>query len=74
MTRDEKLLEIYKMGWNDSGDDNPRVDGFTGIERNTYIFGWLDFIVGKYISSVDEQTNEEILERIKNSRYAAEKD
>ena len=62
------------MGWNDSGDSNPRFYEFTGIERNAYIYGWHDFEVGDDVRSVDYQSNEEILDRIKNSRYDADVD
>lgn len=70
ITSDKRLLEVYKMGWHDSIEsDNPRFYEFTGIERNAYIYGWFDSEVGDDVRSVDYATDEEILDRIKNSRY-----
>lgn len=68
MTRksDKELLRCYNLGWNDCADGNKHKVFRLKILQNAYDIGWSDFIVGDDVSSVDMQTHEQILERIKN--------
>ena len=66
MDEDKKLMEIYWAGWNDSGNNNPRFREFSGIEHTAYQLGWCDYIIGDDCRSVDYQTEEQILNQIKN--------
>jgi hypothetical protein len=65
---DELLLQTYKMGWDDcfSG-DNSNCLAFkdSPLLTRAYENGWSDYITGDDVTSVDEQTDEEILEWIK---------
>lgn len=63
---DEKLLEYYRMGWNDSSNNNEEQNFNDFLLNRAYIIGWLDFIVGDDISSVDLQTDEQIVNNIRN--------
>jgi len=60
--KDKLLLEAYKQGFND-GLNN--VDDYL-ILVLAYNLGQLDAQVGDDVRSVDYQTDEEILERIKD--------
>jgi hypothetical protein len=64
-TSDKKLLEYYKLGWTDNcnGKTEKRFDN--PILQRAYIIGWLDFMAGDDVSSVDEQTNEQIIRHIR---------
>lgn len=72
--KDNKLLEIYRFGW-DSATlfDKPREEKELNeyvvknnpLHYKAYIIGFYDFIVGDDVSSVDLQTNDQILKRIK---------
>jgi hypothetical protein len=60
----ETLLKYYRKGWNDCFGGKPRKIKNKLLQR-AYDIGWLDYIVGDDVSSVDLQTEEEILEKIK---------
>ena len=62
---DVKLLEYYKMGWNDCADNNKEKKFKDKLLQRAYTIGWLDFIVGDDVSSVDMQTEQDILKHIK---------
>jgi len=64
---DEEILSIYMKGWQDSAKEVNHGKDYTGIAQIAYRMGWTDFIVGDDNSSIDLQTNEEILEKIKSS-------
>lgn len=62
---DRDLLNIYMEGWNDCGDGHNNSHKYGGLELIAYKNGGLDFIVGDNVSSSDNQSEEEILKRIK---------
>lgn len=66
---DKIILEVYTMGWNDccSG-DNTNCLAFKDsiLLTRAYKIGWLDYLCGDDVSSLDYQTDEEILNNIKN--------
>ena len=64
--QDKIILETYMWGFNDELDDRTRIWNPTPLLLRAYNLGKLDAIVGDDISSVDLQTNEEILKRIYN--------
>lgn len=66
---DEIILQTYMLGWKDCPDgDDSNLAAFKDSKLLTraYNIGWMDYIVGDDVSSVDLQTNEEILEKIKS--------
>jgi ABC-type amino acid transport substrate-binding protein len=62
---DKILLETYMWGFNDELDGKTRMWNPNPLLLRAYDLGRLDAIVGDDVSSVDLQTNEEILERIR---------
>lgn len=65
---DNLLLDMYNLGWDEcfSGDNtNGLVFEKNSIFRVAYEMGWSDYIAGDDVSSFDEQTNEEIINKIK---------
>ena len=62
---DEKLFEYYKMGWDDCADNNKQKEFEDKLLQRAYTIGWLDFIAGDDVSSVDMQTEQDILKHIK---------
>lgn len=65
---DELILNSYNLGWDEcfSGDNtNGLILEKDSILRVAYEIGWSDYIAGDDISSFDEQTNEEIINKIK---------
>lgn len=65
---DEIILEAYNLGWqNCFYDDRTHYLNFKdgSILRTAFDIGWSDYIAGDDVSSVDCQTNEEILETVK---------
>jgi hypothetical protein len=68
MATDKELLKIYMVGFNDELARDYLTNHKTynvPIEHNAYIIGRADAIIGDDVSSSDEQSDEEILERIK---------
>jgi len=61
---DKGLIKMFWRGWDDSGEDNPRFEHFTGKELKAYQIGWYDYLAGDDVSSVDEKTDEEVLAQI----------
>ena len=62
---DEKLLEYYNMGWHDCAENNKEKKFENKLIQRAYTIGWLDFIAGDDVSSVDMQTEQDILKHIK---------
>lgn len=61
------LLETYMWGFNDALDDRVReISDSDPLLSNAYKLGRIDGIVGDDVTSLDYQTNEQILNRIKN--------
>jgi hypothetical protein len=66
---DELLLQSYKMGWDECfyGDkSNGLILEEGSLLRRAYFLGWSDYIIGDDVSSVDAQTDDEIIKHIKN--------
>ena len=63
--KDFELLEIYVEGFNDELSGDLKIKSGSEIQLRAYRMGRGDAIIGDEISSSDEQTGEEILERIK---------
>lgn len=66
MTKDLMLLYYYKIGWNDCSESKKEKKFEDKLLQRAYKIGWLDFIAGDDVSSVDAQTEKDILKRIKN--------
>ncbi len=69
LASDEIILQAYKLGWDDcfSGDDTNCLSfKDSPLLTRAYKIGWADYITGDDVSSVDEQTDEQILKCIKN--------
>lgn len=74
-SEDKLILDAYRLGWDDcctSDDSNKFTFSENSILRRAYIIGWSDYIVGDDVSSVDLQTDEEILNNIKAGEYGTE--
>lgn len=63
---DEKLLAIYMRGFNDELDNKPLTENLSGFLLKAYNLGKSDAIVGDDVMSLDYQSNEEIIKRIRN--------
>ena len=69
---DELLLQSYNMGWDDCCENkefNSSLFPTDSLLEKAYSCGWSDFIAGDDVSSVDLQTEEEILEKIKSIQW-----
>ena len=69
MISDKELLRIYMLGFNyelSYPKPTDKLDFDNKISRRAYGIGRDDAIIGDDISSNDEQSNEDILEKIKN--------
>lgn len=65
---DDLILKAYMLGWTDCfGNDrsNEMLFKENSILEVAYNCGWSDFIAGDDISSVDSQTDKQILKNIK---------
>jgi len=58
------LLEWYWKGWNDEANGSISETSENLLERKAYIIGRTDYIVGDDVSSVDYQTEDEIICKI----------
>lgn len=65
-TVDQQLLIIYKQGFNDELSGIPEKKYSNTIETKAYTLGRIDAELGDDVKSLDEQTDEDILKRIKN--------
>jgi hypothetical protein len=61
-----KILEAYRKGWNDCFGDKPNYPDDTML-KHAYEIGWADYILGDDVSSIDLQTNKEIVNKIRKS-------
>lgn len=65
-----KILSAYKSGWKDSGDCRtapyiaPKMYE-DNLLQLAYETGWNDYIIGDDISSIDLQTNKQIVDKIR---------
>ena len=62
---DDKLLEYYNLGWNDCADGKTGKKIEEPLLQRAYKIGRCDFIAGDDVSSVDLQTNEDIIRHIR---------
>lgn len=67
-----KILEVYREGWKESGEckiapyvAHKKYDDI--FLQHAYEVGWDDYILGDVISSIDNQTNMEIVNKIRKS-------
>lgn len=59
-------MDAYLKGFNDcSGGIDHSSEYKTKYEQRAYIIGWSDYIVGDDVRSVDYQSDEQIIKRIK---------
>lgn len=63
---DKELLRIYMLGFTDELDSKPKLKYNDIFEQSAYDYGRLDAYYGDELSSLDEQTHEQILNKIKN--------
>lgn len=64
--QDKLLLETYMWGFNDELDGRTKIWNPNPLLLRAYNLGRQDAIIGDDVRSVDYQTNEEILNRIRN--------
>lgn len=67
---DIELIETYMLGWQYAGEPTweklkEREDFNSDIEYKAWYIGYYDYIAGDDVSSVDMQSEEQILKRIK---------
>lgn len=63
---DKYIMYMYNKGWNDCPSGiNHRDNLEDELAKKAYWVGWMDYIAGDDVTSVDSQTDEEILDRIK---------
>jgi len=62
---DNGLLLIYMEGFNDELNGTLDMNRYNGLNKTSYLLGSIDAIVGDDVRSVDYQTNETILKRIR---------
>jgi hypothetical protein len=65
METDKDLIEIYLQGFNDELNNVKETKHDVKLKQTAYDLGRLDAIVGDDVSSIDRQTNKQILDRIK---------
>jgi hypothetical protein len=63
---DKILLETYMWGFNDELDGRVKMWNINPLLLRAYELGRQDAIIGDDVRSVDYQSNEEILNRIRN--------
>ncbi len=64
---DEELLEIYETGWHDALSPGKTWRSYpTKLQERAYKLGGIDARAGDDVTSIDFQTDEEILKSIKN--------
>lgn len=65
---DKDLLKFYNLGWHECFDNNQKKENYFTHKMlyMAYLTGWNDYIIGDDVSSVDYQTEEEILIKIKS--------
>lgn len=63
--KDQELLKIYMQGFNDELSNYDNKILYTDISLHAYTLGQADALVGDDVKSIDTQTSNEILNRIK---------
>lgn len=61
------ILASYALGWDDcyfDDDSNKRLFKKDSILKKAYEIGWADYIMGDDITSVDSQTDKQIIKKI----------
>lgn len=68
MISDNRLLEVYMIGFKDCPDNNDMSSNYLheSLERKAYNLGWDHYIIGDDVSSIDFMSNNEILRLIKS--------
>lgn len=64
-TVDQQLLIIYRLGFNDELSGKPEKKYNNTIEAKAYRLGRIDAELGDDVKSIDSQTEDHILQRIK---------
>ena len=62
---DKILLQVYMWGFNDELTGLPEVIHYDNLDQRAYNLGRLDAQVGDDMTSLDYQSNEDILKKIK---------
>ena len=62
--KDSKLIRIYMLGFKDELYSEPQRSYHTTLETSAYQLGRIDGLIGDDVSTVDLQTNEQILKKI----------
>lgn len=65
--RDSELLSFYHQGFKDELNSVEKKKFFITLNQRAYDLGCVDAIVGDDVKSVDYQSDEEILKKIKNN-------
>ena len=65
MATDEELMEYYWLGWHECFDNVKKVIEAADL-ATAYGLGWMDYIVGDDVSSVDERSEADTLVIIKH--------
>ncbi len=65
-----KILDSYRNGWSESG--NCKISPYIApkkyediVLQHAYEVGWDDYILGDSVTSVDLQTNKQIVDKIR---------
>jgi len=58
------LINFYREGWNDCSDNKPPKEIKRSLFKTAYDIGFADFLAGDEITSVDLQTEEQIIDHI----------
>ena len=66
MITDKELLKTYMIGFNDELDKQSKKKFDDKLLQNAYDYGRLDAIVGDDVMELDYESNEEILQKIKD--------
>lgn len=65
MIDDILLLKFYVLGWNESSENKQPKKINTPILQKAYNLGYYNYIAGDDVKSIDLQTDEEIVKKIK---------
>jgi hypothetical protein len=65
MVTNKELLKIYMQGFNDELNSKTSANQYDDLKQRAYNLGRIDAIAGDDVSSVDLQSKEEILDKIR---------
>lgn len=65
---DKEILKIYMEGFNDELTGDLRIIPNNELSKKAYNLGRIDALMGDELSSIDLQTNQQILKRIRNDK------